>query len=114
MKLVSLPQDVLDGMLGDAVTSGLQDILYNTYNGDKELLKSSIKNKNLDDYARSAMLKVMGQLYLDGELGKEELQDLVREIVYDEEEIGEYIYIELIYTMCGCHFVEMQIGRAHV
>lgn len=107
MKLVSLPQDVLDGMLGDAVTSGLQNILYNTYNGDKELLKSSIKNKNLDDYARSAMLKVMGQLYLDGELGKEELQDLIREIVYDEEEIGEYIYIELIYTMCGCHFVEM-------
>ena len=61
----------------------------------------------MDDYARSAMLKVMGQLYLDGELGKEELQDLIREIVYDEEEIGEYIYIELIYTMCGCHFVEM-------
>lgn len=38
MKLVSLPRDVLDGMIGDAVTSGLQDILYNTYNGDKELL----------------------------------------------------------------------------
>ena len=66
MKLVSLPRDVLDRMIGDAVTSGLQDILYNTYNGDKELLKTSIKNKNMDDYARSAMLKVVGQLYLDG------------------------------------------------
>ncbi len=107
MKLVSLPRDVLDRMIGDAVTSGLQDILYNTYNGDKELLKSSIKNKNLDDYARSAMLKVVGQLYLDGEFGKEELQVLIREIVYNEEEIGDYIYTELIYTMCGCHFVEM-------
>ena len=80
MKLVSLPRDVLDGMIGDAVTSGLQDILYNTYNGDKELLKASIKNKNLDDYVRSAMLKVVGQLYLDGEFGKEELQELIREI----------------------------------
>ncbi len=107
MKLVSLPRDVLDGMIGDAVTSGLQDILYNTYNGDKELLKTSIKNKNMDDYARSAMLKVVGQLYLDGEFGKEELQELIREIVYNEEEIGDYIYTELIYTMCGCHFVEM-------
>ena len=102
MKLVSLPRDVLDGMIGDAVTSGLQDILYNTYNGDKELLKASIKNKNLDDYVRSAMLKVVGQLYLDGELGREELQDLIKEIVYNEEEIGDYIYTELIYTMCGC------------
>ena len=107
MKLVSLPRDVLDGMIGDAVTSGLQDILYNTYNGDKELLKTSIKNKNMDDYARSAMLKVVGQLHLDGEFGKEELQELIREIVYNEEEIGDYIYTELIYTMCGCHFVEM-------
>ena len=107
MKLVSLPRDVLDGMIGDAVTSGLQDILYNTYNGDKEFLKASIKNKNLDDYVRSAMLKVVGQLYLDGELGREELQDLIKEIVYNEEEIGDYIYTELIYTMCGCHFVEM-------
>lgn len=107
MKLVSLPRDVLDRMIGDAVTSGLQDILYNTYNGDKELLKTSIKNKNMDDYARSAMLKVVGQLHLDGEFGKEELQVLIREIVYNEEEIGDYIYTELIYTMCGCHFVEM-------
>ncbi len=61
----------------------------------------------MDDYARSAMLKVVGQLYLDGEFGKEELQELIREIVYNEEEIGDYIYTELIYTMCGCHFVEM-------
>lgn len=83
------------------------DICTISYNGDKELLKTSIKNKNMDDYARSAMLKVVGQLHLDGEFGKEELQELIREIVYNEEEIGDYIYTELIYTMCGCHFVEM-------
>lgn len=97
----------MEDLIGDALTSDLWDVLYNTYNGDAELLKTSIKNRNLDDFARSAMLKVMGQLYLDGALEKKELQDFIKEIVYDEEQIGDYIYTELIHTMCGCHFAEM-------
>lgn len=114
MELLSLPEEVADNLIGDALTSGLSDILYNTYNGDLELLEVSIKNPGINEYARSSMLKVMGQLYLDGDLEKGELQDFIREIVYEEagdyiyeEETGDYIYTELIYIMCGCHFVEM-------
>lgn len=107
MELLSLPGEVVDNLIGDTLTSGLSDILYNTYNGHLELLKVSIKNPEIDEFARSAMLKVMGQLYLNGGIGKTELQDFVREIVYDAEEIGNYIYTELIYIMCGCHFVDM-------
>lgn len=107
MEMASLPRDVLDGLIGDAVTSTLQDILYNTYNGDLELLKNAVKNPDIDEYARSSMLDVMGQLYLDGDLRKEELQDFSRRIVYDEDEIGEYIYIALVHVLCDCHMVEM-------
>lgn len=107
MELLSLPGEVLDNLIGDAITSGLPDILYNIYNGDLKLLEASIKNPKIDEFAGSAMLKVMGQLYLDDDLEKDELQDFIREIVYDEEEIGDYIYTELIYIMCGCHFVDM-------
>lgn len=107
MELLSLDQEVLDNLIGDALTSGLSDILYNTYNGDLELVEASIKNPGINEFARSSMLKVLGQLYMDGSLEKGELQDFIREIVYDKEEIGDYIYTELIYTMCGCHFVDM-------
>lgn len=107
MELISLPSEVIDYLIGDAVTSNLCDILYNTYNGDMELLKESVKNPDIDDYARSSMLKTMGQLYLDGSLEKSEFQDFIRQIVYEKEEIGEYIYTELIYIICECSFVEM-------
>ena len=59
MELISLPSEVVDYLIGDAVTSNLCDILYNTYNGDMELLKESVKNPDIDDYARSSMLKTM-------------------------------------------------------
>ena len=74
MEMVSLPGKVLDYLIGDTVTSTLSDILYNTYDGNLGLLKKTIQNPAVDDFARSAMLKVMAQLYLDGDLEKEEWQ----------------------------------------
>ncbi len=68
MQLISLPSDTLDYLIGDAITSGLQDILYNTYNGDLEILKKTVNNPDIDDFARGGVLKVMGQLYLEQNL----------------------------------------------
>ena len=65
MELASLPDDTLDFLIGDAVTEGLCDILYYTYNGDLKLLKQTICNVHVDDFAKSAMLGVMKQLYLE-------------------------------------------------
>lgn len=107
MELISLPSETLDRLIGDAVTTNLCDILYNTYDGNMELLKKSVQDPDIDDYARSSILKTMEQLYLDGNLDKEEFQDFIRQIVYDREEIGEYIYTELAYVICNCFFVEM-------
>ena len=91
MELASLPDDTLDFLIGDAVTEGLCDILYYTYNGDLKLLKQTICNVHVDDFAKSAMLGVMKQLYLDQVLSKQEWQDFIRKIVYGDEEIGDYI-----------------------
>ena len=107
MELISLPGDTLDYLIGDAITSGLPDILYNTYNGDLDILKKTVNNPDIDDFARGGVLKVMGQLYLDGNLEKEDWQDFIRKIVYDKTEIGDYIYTELVYIICECHFVDM-------
>ena len=74
--LSCLPGDVLDNLIGDTVTEGLNNILYNTYNGNLELLKDCVRNPEVDDFVRGAMLDVMGQLYLDGILEEEELPGL--------------------------------------
>ncbi len=107
MQLASVDSEVLDYLLGDAITENLADILYITYNGDLEIIKEAVKNPALNEYARSGMLRVMGQLYLDGNVAKEELQEFIRQIVNEEEEIGDYIYSELAILICQCHFIEM-------
>lgn len=107
MELVSLPSETLDDIIGDAVTSSLSDILYNTYNGDLVLLQKAVTDQEINEYARGSILKVMGQLYLDGELEKEKFQGFIRQIIDDGDEINGYIYGELIYVICDCQLVEM-------
>lgn len=107
MKLVSLPRDVVDYLLGDTITSTLPDILYNTYNGDLQIVKRAIKDPDIDDYARGAMLRAMGQLLLDHELDGDDWKGFIKEIVYEDEEIGDYIYTEVASVICECHMVDM-------
>lgn len=66
MELAALPSEVQDYLIGDTITISLSDILYNTYDGNLELLENSIKDPYIYEFSRSAMLKVMEQLYLDG------------------------------------------------
>lgn len=106
MEMASLPQNELAYLIGDAVTEGLRDILYNTYNGDLDLLKKSIQNRDIDEFARSSMLDVMGQLYLDGSLAESEWKGFLKGIVYDGKEY-DYIYNAVEEVLCKCHFADM-------
>lgn len=107
MRLASLPEDTLDFLIGDVLTEDLGSILYNTYNGDINLLKQAIRNEQVSDYARAEMLDVMGQLYLDRTLEKREFQDFLREIANNEDCIGDYIYTATANMICCCHFTDM-------
>lgn len=107
MELASLPEDTLDFLIGDVLTEDFGSILYNTYNGEITLLKQAVKNKKSSDFARAQMLDVMGQLYLDQKLEKQEWQDFLREIVYGKKRIGDYIYTSVADTICRCHFADM-------
>ncbi|MBR1741615.1 MAG: DUF1186 domain-containing protein [Lachnospiraceae bacterium] len=106
MELATMPREELDYVLGDVITAGFNDILYNTYNGDLALLKKGILNENADEYARSALLDVMGQLYLDGTIGKQDWKEFLKEGVHSGEEYS-YFYDALANVICDCHFVDM-------
>ena len=74
MELASLPEKTLDYLMGDAMTESLPHILYNMYNGEIQLIKDAIYSPEVYDFVKSGLLRVMGQLYLDGQPGKEERQ----------------------------------------
>ncbi|MDE7131337.1 MAG: DUF1186 domain-containing protein [Lachnospiraceae bacterium] len=106
VELISLPGDTVEYLIGDCVTADLRDILYNTYDGDIALLKESIQNRDIDEFVRSAMLDVMGQLYLDGIVEEGEWKEFLKENVHDGREY-DYIYNAIGHILCQCHFIDM-------
>lgn len=106
IKLSTLPGEVLDYLIGDTTTSGLKDILYNTYNGEIESLRNIIVDEYVDEFVRAAALDVMAQLYLDGVVGASEFKDFIKQNIYDGRECN-YIFNAFASVICKCHFVEM-------
>jgi len=106
IELASLPEEVLDYLLGDVITAGLKDILYNTYDGNMELLQDTIRSETVNEFVRSGLLEVMGQLYLDGVLAEIEWKTFLKQNVYRGEEYS-YFYNALASVICQCHFVDM-------
>lgn len=106
MELVTLKDDTAEYLLGDCITTELRDILYNTYDGNIELLKKSIRDRDIDEFVRSVLLDVMGQLYLDGSLEENAWKDFLRQEVYDGREY-DFVYNSIGYILCKCHFVDM-------
>ncbi len=106
IKFVSMPEDELDYLIGDCVTSGLRDILYNTYNGDKELLKKTARDDAIGEFVRAAVLDVMCQLYLDGIIKESEWKSFLKRSVYDAQEYS-YFCDAAAYLICRCHFADM-------
>ena len=105
-ELVSLPPEVVDYLIGDAVTSGLSDILYNTYDGDLNQLKQMIADIKIDEYVRADVLDVMGQLYLDGKIPETDWKSFLSQKIHGAQGY-DHIYNRIADLICRCHFVDM-------
>ena len=104
---VSLPGDDVDELVGDAVGGPLADVLYNTYNGELELLKKAATNRKAGEYVRADILKVLAQLHVDGEIGEEEWKEFIRECAHNDEKHGTYFFDELGGIICDFHYADM-------
>lgn len=105
-ELVSLPPEVVEYLIGDTVTSGLSDILYNTYDGDMNRLKQMIADKKIDEFVRADVLEVMGQLYLDGEIPETDWKSFLSRKIHEAQGY-DHIYNRIADLICRCHFVDM-------
>lgn len=102
--MIHLPSDLLDDLIGDLSTGGLDQILYCTFNGNMELLKEAVCSSEIDEYARCSVLRVLGQLYLDGTLEKQEWAGLLKKLAEaEDEEIATW----LAGVICQCHLIEL-------
>lgn len=70
-RLSMLPTDMLDELIGDLVTDGLDSILLSVCGGDTRLIQELIENPEADEYARSAGLDALLGLFVAGVLKRE-------------------------------------------
>ena len=105
-ELVSLPPDVVDYLIGDTITSGLSDILYNTYDGNLTQLKQMVADTKIDEFVRADALEVMGQLYLDGEISETDWKSFLAQTIHDAQEY-DHVCNKIADLICRCHFVDM-------
>lgn len=84
---------------GDLITEYLYRFLYSTFSGDLETLADVVRNPHVDDFVRTAALRVPVMLYLDGGIEKQRLIDLFKSFMECEavkenmEVITEIVYL---------------------
>jgi uncharacterized protein len=76
-RLLNLPADDLDRVLGGAITENTHRVMAAVFDGDPQPLYDVILNENADEFARSRMLEVLAMVALRGELAREEVEQFL-------------------------------------
>lgn len=97
---------MVDYLIGDTITSGLSDILYNTYDGNLTQLKQMVADTKIDEFVRADALEVMGQLYLDGEISETDWKSFLAQTIHDAKGY-DHVCNKIADLICRCHFVDM-------
>jgi len=73
VKLFSLPDDIVSKLYGGLIHETLTAILFRTCNGNMDLIKSLILNKEANEYCRSSAMKTMVYAADDGMIARDEV-----------------------------------------
>jgi hypothetical protein len=77
-RLLSLPGDEVDRVLGGAITETTHRVMAAVFDSDPRPLYDVILNENADEFVRSRVLEVLAMVTLRGELAREELAQFLR------------------------------------
>lgn len=112
IKLITLPPDAVELLLGDVITESLPDILYSTYTGELSVLERVIENRNADLFVRGSVLDVLGKLYSDGAISEGYLVNYLRQLIaertYDLE--TEEVFCSFIQGIVADHDLATMVG----
>lgn len=110
IELISLPSDDVELIFGDIITEDLPAILYSTYDGDRSLLERVIENPNVYFYVRGSVLRVLGQLYVDGDITHEYLVAYLRRLIaerVDSKDTERMFNTFIQGVVCDCALLDM-------
>jgi hypothetical protein len=92
-RLLNLPGDDLDRVLGGAITETTHRVMAAVFDGDPQPLYDVILNENADEFARSRMLEVLAMVALRGELAREEVAQFLHDCFAKfQAEAGSFVW----------------------
>jgi hypothetical protein len=93
--LLRLPPDVLDTILGAAITETTNRVMAAVFDGDPEPLYQIIRDPDADEYVRAKMLQTVAMLTRRGELSRDAATTFLRDCLSQLEPKGD------CYVWCG-------------
>lgn len=84
LRLLRLPQDELDDLLGDALTEGMPRVIAGVFDGNVEALFTLVADRSADPFAREAALDAAIFLAWNGSIERDRLTHLL-ERFYEEK-----------------------------
>jgi hypothetical protein len=87
LRLLRLPDDVLDPLLGDAITESLPRIVAGVFDGDAEALFAAIADPLRDEYVRDALLGAATFLAWEGRIEAARMRRFLEE--FDDQRLAE-------------------------
>ena len=79
MRFLGGDQDLVDEVLGEAITSTLPGIIISTFDGNLDELHQLIGNVFVDEYVRSSALEALAYLTTEGTIPRESTQQFLKE-----------------------------------
>jgi hypothetical protein len=101
LRLAALPEDTVEGLLGDFVSERLSVVLWQTSGGETAGLKELLENRRAGGYARAAAAEALGFGALFGDLDRREILAYLVALAQDKSlaEVGDPFWLGLLHNV---------------
>lgn len=107
-RLLHLPMDDVDYLLGDAVTETLSRVLVGVFDGDCDALFEDIADRELDEFVRDALFGAATFLTFEGRIDRGRMRDFLQRFDCDRlADDGDYAWIGWLEAIALLGFSDM-------
>lgn len=107
IRLISNPIQVLDKLIGDVTTDGLESILASVAHGDTDPIKAIIEDESINEYVRSAALRSLVVSCVEGEMARDELVGYFLSLFRGRlKREHDFVWSALVSCCCRIHPLE--------
>lgn len=96
IRILKLPEDDIEYLLGSVLTEGTGRMLASVYDGNIQPIKELIENENLYEYARGQAMRTLTLLVFHEKLRREDVLDYYQSLLKGKTELTPYLMGEVV------------------